>query len=258
MRSLSWWGSYEGGAEDGRGRSRRGNAVGKLPLGVDTLALRLAAGGGTIDDLGAPALVAAGFTLLQRSPALRRALGRGPSAILLPPSPQFVVALAASEGREAILIDPNLGLEAIASAVRGEGAGAVLTFAALGPRLPGNVTRVFLDEAPRLARVVAPDGAATTVDLGSHFGLTIEGATDVPGRDEPCLVTDLERAGAPPLRHSHRALLEAAAFLGKERGITGASVVRASWDWTRAAPLVATLVAPLLAGAAVQTPGAAR
>jgi hypothetical protein len=223
---------------------------------VDTIALRIAAGGGTIDDIPAVALVSAAFTLLQRSPALVRALGRGPSAVLLPPSPQFLVALAASEGRAAVVLDPNLSLESIATTLRSERVGAVFTFSALAPRVPGDVARVLLDDAPRAARVVAPDGAESVVDLGSHFGLTVEGATDAPGRAEPCLVTDIGQPAV--LRHTHRSLLEAAQRLGRERGMTSGSDIRASWDWSRAAPLFATLFAPLLAGAKVTTPGAAR
>jgi hypothetical protein len=225
---------------------------------VDTLALRLAAGGGTIDDIPAGTLVAAGFTLLQRSPAVIRALGRGPSALLLPPSPQFLVALAASEGRAAVILDPNLGLGDIAEELRAEGIGAVFTFAALAARVPSEVVRVLVDETPREARVFAADGVESRVDLGTHFGLSIEGTTDAPGRDEPCLVTDLGIPGQGPLRHSHRAVLADAARVGIERGIAGTSVVRASWDWSRASPLVATLIAPLLKGAKVLTPGSAR
>ena len=65
---------------------------------MDLLTLRAAAGGGTIDGHEAAALVAAGFTLLQRSAPLVRALAGKRSAILLPTSPQFLVALAASTG----------------------------------------------------------------------------------------------------------------------------------------------------------------
>ena len=159
--------------------------AGKVPFGVDTLALRIAAGGGTIDDLPAGALVTAGFTLLQRSPALIRALGRGPTAVMLPPSPQFLVALAASEGRAAIIVDPNLGLDAIARTLHAEGAGAVFTFEALAARLPRTVMCVLLDEAPRAARVVAVDGPESVVDLGTHFGLTVEGRPTPPGVMRP-------------------------------------------------------------------------
>ena len=72
------------------------------------LPLALAAGGGRIgaaagDILDAQQLVAAGLTLLQRSAPLVRALSGKRSAILLPTSPQFLTALAASEGRGAVL-----------------------------------------------------------------------------------------------------------------------------------------------------------
>jgi hypothetical protein len=73
------------------------------------LPLALAAGGGRIGQAGADAtddseaqqLVAAGLTLLQRSAPLVRALSGRRSAILLPTSPAYLTALAASEGRGA-------------------------------------------------------------------------------------------------------------------------------------------------------------
>ena len=75
------------------------------------LPLALAAGGGRIGAVGGDAfeagqLVAAGLTLLQRSAPLVRALSGKRSAILLPTSPHYLTALAASEGRGAVLVNP--------------------------------------------------------------------------------------------------------------------------------------------------------
>ena len=73
-------------------------------------------------------------------------------------------------------------------------------------------------------RVGAP--SAARVDLGTHFGLAIEGATDVPGRDEECLL--LDAPGDLPLTAlTHRVLLQRA-------------------DWT--APILRSLITPLLQG----------
>ena len=74
------------------------------PLGL--LPIAIAAGGGHVDGLEAQQLVAAGLTLLQRSAPLVRALSGRRAAILLPTSPVFLTALAASEGRGAVLINP--------------------------------------------------------------------------------------------------------------------------------------------------------
>ena len=62
------------------------------------LPLAAAAGGGFIDGLPATQLVAAGFTLLQRSARLVRALRGKRAALLLNNGPQFLTALAASDG----------------------------------------------------------------------------------------------------------------------------------------------------------------
>ena len=70
------------------------------------LPLNLAAHGGSVDDVPVQQLVAAGLTLLQRSAPLVRALHGRRAAILLPTSPAFLVALGASEGRGAVLVNP--------------------------------------------------------------------------------------------------------------------------------------------------------
>lgn len=227
---------------------------------MDTLSLRLAAGGGSLDGIASSALVSAGFTLLQRCPPLVAALGRARSGILLPPSPQWLVALAASEGRGAVLLDPNLGTDALRGFIAAERVGAVLTLGSLAWRVPAGIPVVTLDEAPRHARFVDPSGAARTIDLGTHFGLHVEGATDVAGRDEECLVTiessePGDRAGRTDRRasHTHAALIAAAEEVARIRLLDAGSTVRAAWDWTRPAPLTGTLLAPLIAGAAVQT-----
>src|SRR5215470_10457555 len=91
----------------------------------------LAAHGGRIDDFPAEQLVAAGLTLLQRSAAVVRALSGKRSAILLPTSPQFLVALAASEGRGAVLINPLAARPEIAHQLADANVGVVFTNSAL-------------------------------------------------------------------------------------------------------------------------------
>src|SRR3569833_1881416 len=105
--------------------------------------LALAAHGGRVDDFPADQLVAAGVSLLQRSATLVRALSGKRSAILLPTSPQFFVALAASEGRGAVLINPLAARPEIEHQLRDATVGAVFTTSALAGRLPDNFTRVL-------------------------------------------------------------------------------------------------------------------
>ena len=63
------------------------------PLSLTSIAI--AAAGGSIDGDAASVHVAAGLTLLQRAAPLVRALSGRRAAIMLPTSPQFLVALAA-------------------------------------------------------------------------------------------------------------------------------------------------------------------
>ena len=176
------------------------------PLAV--LPLALAAGGGTVDQFEASQLVSAGVTLLQRSAALVRALSGRRAALLLPTSPQFLVGLAASEGRGTVLINPLAAPAEIAWQLRDANVGAVFTLAALAERVPATVVRVLLDDAPRSARVLA-DGAARDVDLGSHFGLALEGEADAEGRDEEAAIVYTSAMRGRPLGAvlTHRGLL---------------------------------------------------
>jgi len=171
---------------------------------VDTLALRLAAGGGRIDDLPASQLVAAGFTLLQRSAPLVRMLAGRRSALLLPPGPAAVVALAASDGRGAVVLPTRASASEIAALCAASDVGAVLTIEAHRPLVPTSLGMVLLDAIPRAAMVCTPEGREQTVDLGSHVGLTIEGETDLPGRDEEALLLPT----LPPVALTHREVLD--------------------------------------------------
>src|SRR5437763_16013788 len=113
-----------------------------MPDPFSLLALAAAAHGGRIDEFETQQLVAAGLTLLQRSAPLVRALSGARSAILLPTSPQCFVALAASEGRGAVLVDPLASPYEIAHQLSDANVGAVFTNAALAANLPANVPRV--------------------------------------------------------------------------------------------------------------------
>ena len=100
------------------------------------LPLSLAAQRGRVDDFEVQQLVAAGLTLLQRSAPLVRALSRTRAAILLPTSPAFFTALAAAEGRGAVLVNPLAAPREIAHQLRDANVGAVFTNATLAGSLP--------------------------------------------------------------------------------------------------------------------------
>lgn len=221
------------------------------------LPLALAAGGGRIHaatgaEYELQQLVAAGLTLLQRSAPLVRALVGRRSAILLPPSPAFFVALAASDGRGALLLDP-LALPAdIAFQCADANVGAVFTSAALAPFVPHGMTTVLLDDSPRRARVVC-DGAAREVDLGTHHGLSLEGERDVPGRDEEAAIVYAAGPDDTPRRatFTHADLLANGRSTMVAMGNVPGDRVLACRPFAAPLVLATSVTAPLLAGATV-------
>jgi long-chain acyl-CoA synthetase len=220
----------------------------------ELLPLALAAHGGRIDDYGAEQLVAAGLTLLQRSAPLVRALTGKRSAILLPTSPQFLVALAASEGRGAVLINPLASRLEIAHQLHDANVGAVFTNTALAKHLPHDTLRVLLDDAPRVARVVAPD-RTKEVDLGSHFGLDLEGESDAPGSDEEAAIVYTSAMAGTPLGAilTHRNLLANARATHIAAANTSDDRMLALLPFAHLFGLTVTAGAPLLAGGRVTT-----
>jgi acyl-CoA synthetase (AMP-forming)/AMP-acid ligase II len=157
---------------------------------MDPLALvpyALAAAGGRVGPHDVTALVAAGVTLLQRSAPLVRALTGRRSAILLPPGPAWVVALAASDGRGAVLIDVADDTPVTEALLATHRIGAVFTMQSAAHRVPASTVRVLLDESPYRATVLA-DAREIQIDLGSHFGLDLEGDAQGPGSPEECLL----------------------------------------------------------------------
>lgn len=222
---------------------------------MDLLTLRAAAGGGSIDGLPAAQLVAAGFTLLQRSPVLVRALAGRRAAILLPTSPQYLMALAASEGRGAVLVDPHATAAEVAHELHDANVGAVLTLQPLASRLPPSMVRVLLDDAPRSAEVVIGDGSGARVDLGSHFGLELQGDADEPGRDEECVVVYTSAMAGRPLGAilTHQNLLANARQAVQAAQFGRGDHFLALLPYSHLFGLTASLVAPLISGARVST-----
>lgn len=215
------------------------------------LPIALAASRGRIDGLDASSLVAAGFTLLQRCAPLVRALAGKPSAILLPPSGAFLTALAASDGRSALLLDPSLSAAHLHTRLTDRGVGALFTDRELAKRISGPWPIVTLDEAPAAASVSLPDGRTLTIDLGSHFGLALEGEGEVAGSEEPCLEIATPSADSHIL--SHRELLEEGRRIVRQSALAATQEVQAASTWAELDPLLRTGIAPLLAGARVNT-----
>jgi long-chain acyl-CoA synthetase len=218
------------------------------------LPLAAASRGGTIDDIPAQALVAAGITLLQRSAPLVRALAGKRSAILLPTSPAFFVALAASEGRGAVLMNPLAAPRELTYQIRDSDVGAVFTIAALADRLPDTIPRVLLDDAPRTTTVIA-GGTSRTIDLGSHFALELEGDPDAAGDPGEAAIVYTSAMHGRPLGAilTHRGLLANARATIDAGAVQPSETVLAALPFSHLFGFVVTGVAPLLAGAHVLT-----
>jgi long-chain acyl-CoA synthetase len=230
------------------------NPLALLPLAIAAGGGKIAASGDPSIDLEAQQLIAAGLTLLQRSAPLVRALSGRRSAILLPTSPAFLTALAASEGRGAVLINPLVAPAEIADQCADANVGAIFTTTAFAPFLPQGLPAVFLDAAPNIA-TVATDGRTNDVDLGSHHGLTLEGERDVEGRDEEVAIvyTSAMRGRALGAVLTHRNLLANARSTIDALGITRDEHVLALLPYTHLFGLTVTASAPLMVGARVTT-----
>ncbi len=219
---------------------------------LSLLPLAAAAGGGQMGDYPAPQLVAAGLTLLQRCAPLVRALSGRRSAVLLPACPAYLTALAASDGRGAVLINPLAAPAEIAMQLRDADVGAVFTMTPLAVRLPDGVPFVVLDDAPRSARFVA-GGTARDVDLGSHQGLALEGERDADGRDEEAVVVYTSGMAGRPQGAvlSHRNLIANARSTVEAAHQDAADHVLALLPFAHLFGLTVTAIAPLFAGARV-------
>lgn len=235
------------------------------PLAVVPYAL--AAAGGRVDTTGvdttgsehfdAAQLTAAGLTLLRRSAPLVRALAGRRAAILLPTSPAFLVALAACDGRGAVLVNPLAAAPEIADQLADADVGAVFTTAALAAKLPAGMPHALVDAAPNTARVVAADGTARDVDLAAHAGdaLDLEGSRDVEGRDEEAAVVYTSAMDGRALGAvlTHRNLLANARATVEASGVRADDHALAVLPFSHLFGLVVAGFAPLLAGARVTT-----
>ena len=213
-----------------------------------------AAGGGQVGEFEAQQLVAAGLTLLQRCAPLVRAMSGRRSAILLPASPAFLTALAASDGRGAVLLNPLASPLEMAAQLRDAGVGAVFTITPLAGRLPDAMPRVLLDEAPRAARYVG-DGVTRDVDLGRHHGLSVEGDPGAAGRPEEAAIVYTSGMAGRALGAilTHRNLIANARSTVEAAGNTAHDHVLALLPFSHLFGLTVTGMAPLFAGGRVST-----
>jgi long-chain acyl-CoA synthetase len=218
------------------------------------LPLALGAHGGVMDGLPAAQLVGAGLTLLQRSAPLARHLYGRRAALLLPTSPQFLIGLAASDGRGAVLLNPLCSAEELAHQCQDAAVGAVFTITAFADRLPAALPVVLLDDAPHRATVVI-DGVSTAVDLGTHHGLALEGDADADGSDEEASVVYTSAMTGRPLGAilTHRNLLANARATVHAAALTSVDHVLALLPYSHLFGMTVTLSAPLLAGARITT-----
>lgn len=226
------------------------------PLGV--LPLALAAHGGSIDEMPAAQLVAAGLTLLQRCAPLARALYGKRAAMLLPTGPQFLIALAASDGRGAVLLNPLASPAELEYQLADAQVGAVFTIASLARKLPSTMMQVLLDDAPQHASVFR-DGAISTIDLGSHVGLPLEAdaEADSDGSDDEAAVvytSAMEGSALGAILTHHNLLANGRATIAAAQ-VTAADHAFAVLPWSHLFGMTVTLTAPLLAGARVTTMG---
>ena len=215
---------------------------------MDPLALvpyAIAAAGGRTNGFDSSQLVAAGLTLLQRSAPHVRALAGRRSALLLPPGPAWLVGLAASDGRGAVLLEPNSAVSE--EHLRKWNVGAVFTTMALQASLPPGTPYVLLDDAPRHARVVSAD-RVQELDLGSHFALDLIGDTGGHGSPEECVLF-----ASTGLSASHEQLMDAA-----RRAMRAEQFTPVDRTVTVVSPhaldsMAPGLLAPLLAGGQLRT-----
>ena len=224
------------------------------PLSV--LPLALAAHRGSLDGIPAAQLVAAGVTLLQRCPPLARALYGRRAALLLPTGTPFLVALAASDGRGAVLLNPLASTDELAFQLDDANVGAVFTVASLAGKLPPTMLQVLLDDAPHHAALLR-DGVMSAIDLGSHAGLQLEGDADGDGLDEEAAVVYTSAMEGQPLGAilTHRSLLANGQATVQAAQLTTVDHVLALLPFSHLFGMTVTLIAPLLAGARVTTMG---
>ena len=130
----------------------------------------------------------------------------------------------------------------------------VFTNVALRGLVAGNVPIVLLDEAPREATVIM-GGVANTVDLGSHFGLSLSGSVEGDGRDEEAVVVYTSAMAGAPLGAvlTHKNVLFNAHASANAMGDSAHDVTLVALPFAHLFGLIVAAGSPLLRGARVRT-----
>lgn len=220
------------------------------------LPFAMAAGEGVVDGRPAAEHVMAGVTLLRTSAPLVRALAGRRAAILLPTSPAFLTALAASDGRGAVLVNPLAAQAEVAHQVADADVGAAFTIRALAPKLPAGLLHVLLDDAPHHATIVA-NGAERTVALGSAEGVRLEGEDGVDGAPSEGVIIYTSAMRGTPLGAilTHGNVIANARAAIEAMGLVRGDHMLALLPWSHLFGLTVTAVAPLVVGARITTVG---
>ncbi|MCC6317858.1 MAG: hypothetical protein IT361_09220 [Gemmatimonadaceae bacterium] len=197
---------------------------------LSLLPFGLAARDGVLDGWPARQLVAAGVGVLRAHAPVARALARRRSAMLLPVGPSVLVALAASDGRGALFLDPATGPAQVARELNTARVGAVFSTRSFANLLPDDLPRVLLDDAPASATFVTA-ASREQFDLSMHEGISIEGDPDAEGSTEELLLAFDE--AADPVSWSHRRAFGRVRAIVKTHGLRAIDrvlVMRASGD----------------------------
>lgn len=217
------------------------------PLSLTPFAL--AAGAGAVDGFECRRLVAAGLGLLQRAAPLVRALAGRRSGVLLPPSHRWLTALAASEGRAAVVLDADAAADLLSAQIEHCSIGAVFTLSAFGQLLPPGL-RVYLDDAPERC-VLHVSGVERAIDLTSHQGLDLEGDPDAPGSRAEVLHFPGHKRDTLGETLTHEDVLLRGRAVAHTLDATASDQLLTLLPFTTASAVVEGLVGPLLTGCRV-------
>jgi acyl-CoA synthetase (AMP-forming)/AMP-acid ligase II len=153
-----------------------------------------------------------------------------------------------------VLLPASADRDTLAAILDDADVGAVFTTSALAAHLPaGDRAVVLLDDAPRAATVIV-HGTESTIDLGSHFGLDLEGEED-EGRDEECVISYVITPPAAPHRkvYTHRNLFALARFAVDATSLLKSDHALAVMPPDNVVAFALSFAGPLLAGARVST-----
>jgi len=223
------------------------------------LAFNLAAADGTLNGASVRRLVTAGVALLRGSAPLVRAMSGRRSALLLPVSSSWVVALGASAGRSAVLLDPTWSESLVLDALSPRDVGAVFVQECAEPMarrvsLRRSIPVVLLDEKGTAARVIVGE-EMRDVSLELHEGHPVTGDLGADGSDEEVFAISSGAGEVTPIGATHREILAAARIAVARDHLGARDHVLTMVTPLDRSTIVEGVVAPLLAGGRVTALG---